>query len=212
MAQSGTTDTGRPIRTPHCVRHDFLSPGLVVQLLTFADANQSRFVPSQTGSGTANAVRPTRRVSLMLRDFGPLRDTFEQVVRPLAPALAAELKVAPFEVSQVELELIAHGDGAFLARHIDTQIDALKKAASDLRLLSGVYYFHAAPKAFEGGALRLHEIASDAARFLDIEPLHNCLVFFPSWMPHEVMPVRVPSGRFMDSRFAINCWFRRRTA
>jgi Rps23 Pro-64 3,4-dihydroxylase Tpa1-like proline 4-hydroxylase len=27
-----------------------------------------------------------------------------------------------------------------------------------------------------------------------------------------VMPVRVPSGRFADSRFAVNCWFHRATA
>ncbi len=207
-------DPDTPIRTPHCLRRDFLEPGLVAALLAFAQANQARFVPSQTGSGAHSAVRPTRRVSLTAPDFSPLRESFAQLVRPLAPSLAAELKVAPFEVSEVELELIAHGDGAFLARHIDTQIDAVRHAAPSLRLLSGVYYFHAAPKAFEGGALRLHEIAGDAARarFLDIAPLHNTLVFFPSWMPHEVMPVRVPSGRFMDSRFAINCWFRRKTA
>jgi asparagine synthetase B (glutamine-hydrolysing) len=43
----------------------------------------------------------------------------------------------------------------------------------------------------------------------DIEPIHNSLLMFPSWAPHEVMPVNCPSQRFIDSRFAINCWVHR---
>jgi Rps23 Pro-64 3,4-dihydroxylase Tpa1-like proline 4-hydroxylase len=35
---------------------------------------------------------------------------------------------------------------------------------------------------------------------------------FPSWAPHEVMPISCPSKRFTDSRFAINYWvYRART-
>jgi Rps23 Pro-64 3,4-dihydroxylase Tpa1-like proline 4-hydroxylase len=45
--------------------------------------------------------------------------------------------------------------------------------------------------------------------FVDIEPANDTLVFFPSWYPHEVLPVSCPSGRFEDSRFAINCWVHR---
>jgi Rps23 Pro-64 3,4-dihydroxylase Tpa1-like proline 4-hydroxylase len=45
------------------------------------------------------------------------------------------------------------------------------------------------------------------APFHDVEPLHNSLVVFPAWLPHEVLKVSCPSGRFADSRFAINCWF-----
>jgi SM-20-related protein len=33
---------------------------------------------------------------------------------------------------------------------------------------------------------------------------------FPSWVLHEVRPVSCPSKRFVDSRFAINCWLWRR--
>jgi SM-20-related protein len=76
-------------------------------------------------------------------------------------------------------------------------------------VLSGVYYFHAEPKAFTGGALRLYAIGGQGERYVDIEPTHNSLLMFPSWAPHEVMPVRCPSRRFVDSRFAINCWVHR---
>ena len=59
------------------------------------------------------------------------------------------------EKADVELELVAHNDGAFYARHIDT---ATGEDSNQVRVLSGVYYFHAKPKAFTGGALRLFAI------------------------------------------------------
>ena len=113
-----------------------------------------------------------------------------------------------FEVSQVELELMAHGDGAFYKRHLDTQTGG---DARSRRLVSGVYYFNHRPKAFSGGALRLYAIGDDD-RFIVIEPVHNSLLVFPSWAPHEVMPVSCPSKAFVDSRFAVNCWLRRKTS
>jgi SM-20-related protein len=79
------------------------------------------------------------------------------------------------------------------------------------RVISVVYYFYALPKAFAGGTLRLHSLAASGQQgtFIDIEPEYDMLVFFPAWFPHEVLPVQVPSGRFLDSRFAINCWIHR---
>jgi len=64
------------------------------------------------------------------------------------------------------------------------------------------------PKAFSGGVLRLHSLAASGHQgtFVDIPPDYDTLVFFPSMFPHEVLPVKSPSGKFMDSRFAINCW------
>lgn len=194
---------------PHVVRRDFLPADMVAALLDFACDNESRFVASKVGLGPDGKVDPAARMSSLLIDFEPLKAQFDARIRPLAPILAAELRVPPFEAGRVELQLVAHGDGAFYRRHLDTGHGARAKTRPRLRLLSGVYYFHSAPKAFAGGALRLHEVMSQGPErhFLDIEPVHNSLVFFPSWMPHEVMPVSCPSGRFMDSRFAINCWF-----
>jgi Rps23 Pro-64 3,4-dihydroxylase Tpa1-like proline 4-hydroxylase len=63
------------------------------------------------------------------------------------------------------------------------------------------------PKAFRGGALRLYAIGDSGGRtFIDIEPVQNGLLVFPAWVPHEVMPVHCPSKRFIDLRFASNCW------
>jgi Rps23 Pro-64 3,4-dihydroxylase Tpa1-like proline 4-hydroxylase len=35
------------------------------------------------------------------------------------------------------------------------------------------------------------------------------LLLFPSTNDHEVLPVRVPTGAFADSRFTINGWIHR---
>ena len=48
-----------------------------------------------------------------------------------------------------------------------------------------------------------------AAPHVDIVPETDTLVVFPSWMSHEVLPVRVPSGAWIDRRFTINCWIHR---
>jgi Rps23 Pro-64 3,4-dihydroxylase Tpa1-like proline 4-hydroxylase len=97
---------------------------------------------------------------------------------------------------------VAHSDGALLRRHIDMQ---RAPGVSSVRVLSGVYYLHREPKVFTGGLLRIYSLLAPG-RFVDIEPVHNTLVTFPAWVPHEVLPVSCPSGDFMDSRFAVNCW------
>lgn len=183
---------------------------MVARLFAAAQENEQRFKPAKVGAGGHAVVQPDKRISTRLRKFGPVAGELEDILRPLAPQIAAALGVKPFAITHVELELVAHGDGAFYTRHIDTMPGASDDQAAGMRLLSGVYYFHAMPKAFEGGALRLHEIPFGAAdaQFIDLQPEHNSLAFFPSWMPHEVMKVSCPSGRFIDSRFAINCWFR----
>jgi Rps23 Pro-64 3,4-dihydroxylase Tpa1-like proline 4-hydroxylase len=105
------------------------------------------------------------------------------------------------------MELAAHNDGAFFARHIDTFTGSPDLPATQ-RMVTAVYYFFAAPKRFSGGALRLYPLldASDSGRFEDFEPISDSLICFPSFAPHAVQPIACPSGQFADSRFAINVW------
>ena len=130
----------------------------------------------------------------------------EARIAALVPEWIAGLRVTPFEISEIELELAAHNDGAHFALHADTYATHLK-ARGD-RMLSAVYYFHAEPRAFDGGALRLHRIGARPGDpgAADISPDQNSLVVFPSWGPHEVMRVSCPSRAFAGSRFAVNCW------
>jgi SM-20-related protein len=199
----------RSIMPPYLVLRDFLDEATVAGLLSHALAHEAEFAPTQTGHG----VRSEIRVSLGLRNLGPFRSILRFKVLDLVSALVAKLHATPVQAPKLELQLVAHKDAAFYKRHIDTQ------TASDrarIRVLSAVYYFHAEPKAFSGGALRLFAIGGKPDKdFVDIDPTHNTLAAFPSWVPHEVKPISAPSARFIDSRFAINCWIygeRRRQA
>jgi SM-20-related protein len=205
---SGKAAASAPsLMPPYVVFHDFLDAAAVAGLLDHAASRQADFTPTLLGSKT---VDPAIRISVGLRDLGSFRQLLKDKIFGLVPELITQLKVTSFESSRLELELVAHGDGAFYKRHIDTQT-ARYDDVDEIRVLSGVYYFNAAPKAFSGGALRLHAIGGKPDQtFVDIEPAHNSLLVFPSWAPHEVMPVRCPSGRFRDSRFAVNCWLHRK--
>jgi Rps23 Pro-64 3,4-dihydroxylase Tpa1-like proline 4-hydroxylase len=191
---------------PYLVLRDFLDEATVAGLLDYALSRQSDFAPTRLGS---KAVDPAFRVSTGLRELGGYRRILKAKILGLVPSLISQLQVTPFDTPKLETELVAHGDGAFYKRHVDTRT-ARHGEAHDLRVLSGVYYFHAEPKAFTGGALRLYALGgTKGENFVDIEPVNNSLLVFPSWAPHEVMPVSCPSKRFIDSRFAINCWLRR---
>lgn len=200
----------RNIMPPFVVLRDFLPDDTVASLLDYTLAHEAAFARTMTGHGEKGGVRSDIRISVGTRDLGSFRPILKDKLRALVPELVATLRATPVDGPKFELQLVAHNDGAFYKHHIDTQ------TASDrhnIRVLSGVYYFHASPKAFSGGALRLYAIGDpDKKAFVDIEPTHNSLLVFPSWAPHEVMPVSVASGRFVDSRFAINCWVHRRKA
>lgn len=196
--------TGKGLMPPHLVQRDFLPEETVAGLLDYALLHQADFAPTRLGS---NQVNPAVRVSTGVRQLGPYREMLKSRILSIVPALTAELRATPFEAGMLELELVAHGDGAFYKRHIDTQTARYDEIKA-IRLLSGVYYFNAEPKAFSGGALRFYAIGP-GVDFVDIAPMRNSLLVFPAWAPHEVMPVSCPSKRFIDSRFAINCWVHR---
>ncbi len=193
---------------PYVVLHDFLDEATVAGLFDHALSRECDFRPTRVGS---KAVVDTGiRISANLRDLDVYRPILKSKILGFLPELIAQLQVTPFEPSRLDTELVAHGDGAFYKRHIDTQT-AQYENFDEIRVLSGVYYFFVEPKAFSGGALRLYAIGGDSEQnFIDIAPERNSLLVFPSWAPHEVMPVHCPSGRFIDSRFAINCWLHRK--
>jgi len=112
------------------------------------------------------------------------------------------------EEKTYEIELVAHGDGGFYHRHIDTFTGSGRSRSGD-RVVSCVYYFHSRPKQFAGGELRLYPLptrVAPAPEPIDVAPEHDTLVAFSSWMPHEVMPTVCPTKQFKDYRFSINCW------
>ena len=188
--------------TPHLCVEDFLPASERQALLDWTLAGEARFVPAALAG---NQVDPEVRRALTLRDLGPMGPVLEQRVRTGTPGWIEALRVTPFEISEIELELAAHNHGAHFVLHADTY--TRERSARGDRMLSAVYYFHREPRGFEGGRLRLHRIGAEAGdEGLDIAPAQNRMLVFPSWGPHEVLPVICPSGAFADSRFAVNCW------
>jgi Rps23 Pro-64 3,4-dihydroxylase Tpa1-like proline 4-hydroxylase len=142
----------------------------------------------------------------MLSNLDDFKGELRAKLKDLLPLMFGTLGNKPFIPSKIEGELVAHGNGAFFERHIDT-ITRLDHEGRN-RIISAVYYFHVLPKAFSGGVLRIHSLAASGQEgtFVDIAPDYDTLVFFPSFFPHEVFPVKCASGQFLDSRFAINFW------
>lgn len=195
------------LSVPHLVMHGFLAAEEREALLHWAVENQARFNPATLGKGR---VDMDIRQSMSLRDLGPSDLVLRRYVTSLLSEWIRDLRVAPFMAGEIELELVAHNDGAHYAPHTDMRLGTTSRRGH--RMLSGVYYFYREPKGFSGGALRMHRFGALQAQtgFTDIPPAQNSFVVFPSWGPHEVRPVACPSRNFADSRFAVNCWVYRR--
>lgn len=191
---------------PFGLVRNWLGPDTVRGLLAYAEARQDAFVGSVIRRDGGPVVDPAFRASLQLRDLGDFAAPLRRNIVAQLPAMAAQLGVKPFVPARVWIELIAHNDGAFFKRHTDASMSA--PDGKSRRVISAVYYFHAEPKAFSGGVLRLYPLSASSAPgpAVDIAPDNDSLVYFLSWFPHEVTPVECPSRRFADSRFAINFW------
>lgn len=186
----------------------FLDPEEADRLLAQILASETRFVPSLVGHGSnaaeqsaiRSSLRLPGRVGVDLHHFtGSVRDRFAEFCRALGQS--------EFRIHHIERSIVAHGDADFYRRHTDVG------GARDghVRLISCVYYLHRQPCRFSGGELVIDPILGKMPGET-VVPRHNRLVVFPSFLPHEVMPTRVPSREFADSRFSINCWLRREIA
>lgn len=190
------------------VVRNFLGGETVRRLLAFAEAHEHDFRKSEVVEGDTSIVDERSRVSLVLPKIGDYESLIADRARRALPEIFPALGCTPFEPAEIEIEMAAHGDGAFFSRHVDMIVNPAK--ADTQRVLSMVYYFHQTPPCFSGGTLRLYSLAGETGGHVDVEPVCDSAVFFASWFPHEVLPIRCPSGRFADSRFAVNCWLRKK--
>ena len=189
-------------------------------ILDWALSNPDLFVPvgiNDSKSESGSKIDPAKRICAATRDFGPHRSMLRNRLLAALPKLMAQTGMQ-FSVDSLELELAAHGDGAFFTAHTDIPVGANRQPLGEEpgqdRFLSAVYYFHAQPKGFTGGDLNLYRFGAHPkgagrvpANKVSIRPVDNSLVAFPSWVEHEVTRVSCPGDRFEDRRFAINCWY-----
>ncbi len=198
--------TAVPIeKSRYILLENFIDETAHRELLNFVIRREKDFVPSTVSTKDAEY-----RHSLVLYDFPQFASMFRDRVRSLLPRLKIALGTGDFQVGDIECQLTAHNDGDYFRLHNDGgSPDTLD------RRLTFVYYFNHEPKAFSGGQFRLYDSRIAEGRYecgepsADIEPKNNSVLFFPSHCHHEVLPVRCPSTRFIDSRFTINGWVRR---
>ncbi len=176
--------------------------------LELAFANQERFFSSQV----LNNAKEDRQSSVfVMKNIPDFYEMMRQKVLAVRPQVLEQLKIEPFLVSWLEMQLTAHNHGDFYKIHND----AAPGEHSWNRVLTYVYYFYQEPQSFYGGNLRIYDtiIQGDNVMIQDqfkiIEPQNNTIVFFDSRAKHEVMPVICPSQKFENGRFTINGWIHR---
>ena len=186
---------------------DFLAPHEHSDMLAFAVQNRESFDAGTVITGPQNA-----RQDMAFLDFAehPHSRLVTNRLLTWLPFLLSKLKVAAFPVHQVESQLTASNDGHFYRAHVDRDSETQLE-----RVLTCVYYFARQPAQFSGGELRVYDALSagpgkqpkhQAETFQELAPVANRMVVFPSDSFHELRPVRCPSRRFEDSRFAITNW------
>jgi SM-20-related protein len=188
-------------KSPYVMLENFIDAPLHAELLRFVMAHEKDFAPRRLGE---------RQRALVLREFAEFAGIFRDRVHSLLPQLAVAFGIGEFRPGDIECEVAALNDGDFYRVHSD--IDA---PDTEERAITYVYYFNNEPRSFSGGAFRLYggrfadgryECGDPAA---ELDPKNNSILFFPSHCHHEVLPVRCPSNRFVDSRFAVKGWVRR---
>jgi SM-20-related protein len=184
---------------------NFLDPQIHQELLAYALQSEAEFV--DTGPVTNTDYYKDYRHSRVI--FYPQKvDTIVQQIQTLMPEILSQLGMNRFPVTTIETQLTAHNDNNYYKIHND---NGSPETAS--RQLTYVYYFYQEPKAFEGGELSIYNTTNafeitDATPKEIIQPINNSIIFFPSQLMHEVMPVKCRSRQFTDSRFTVNGWIR----
>jgi SM-20-related protein len=188
---------------PHRIFPGWMGEVGSARLLAYALAAEARFTPTRLAHEGTGRLETLTRQSSVLKDLG----AFVEPMRRKAVALQAELEIAfgmPHTLpNSTQMEVVAHGDGAFYRPHTDT-FTGDQYTPGGRRRLTMVYYFHRAPRCFTGGRLRLFDLGGDQT--IDVEPVHDSLLVFPSTARHEVERVSCPEGAFADGRFAVNIW------
>jgi Rps23 Pro-64 3,4-dihydroxylase Tpa1-like proline 4-hydroxylase len=102
-----------------------------------------------------------------------------------------------------ESVLSRYGKCDFYGFHQDTKQNRTSPAEIHHRLVTVVYYMNTVPERFRGGALTLKQDASSVT----VQPRHNRLVVFPSFVYHAVENVQLDESEpFSAARFSLNLW------
>ena len=188
---------------PHRLFPNWLGERQAARLLAYSLAAEARFTPTKLNDHGTGRLDAVVRQSCVLKDLG----AFTGLLRRKALALQAGLETA-FDMSHTpanstQMEMVAHGDGAFYGPHTDTYTGD-EYTPGGRRRMTMVYYLHRRPRRFTGGRLRMFDLGGEQS--IEIEPTHDSLLVFPSSARHEVERISCPDGAFANGRFAVNIW------
>lgn len=193
------------IRHPVVQLDGFLTGSEIAWLIEYVFSAKESFAPSQVSD-----AKEDYRHSLVLGAPDALRQLMTSKIRAVMPEVMSQLRVGRFPIGDIECQITASVDGSYFRPHTDAAANETEN-----RQFTYVYYFNREPKGFSGGELRIYDdtirngklAATDS--FQVVQPRHNSMVFFQAAVMHEVMPVKMPSGDFRDSRFTVNGWIDR---
>ena len=189
---------------------NILGPVESQELLNFLVENESNFTtatvlePGARSTGVNENLRRSKTLDKLGRFEKVLTEKIKEHLQPTLQRLGHK----EFPLGRIEIQATASNDGDYFRLHPDSD-------ASDTRELSFVYFVHAEPRRFSGGELRIFATKlidgqlSRADHSYMLSPRRDAMVFFPSLNQHEVLPVRVPTKEFRDSRFTVNGWIHR---
>jgi SM-20-related protein len=198
---------------PHALIPDFLTGDELATVLAFAMSHAQTFrnsgvheVPNEGASPTGYRIRRSRVLEGAAN--GPMAALMMPKLQALMPKVWPLLRLNPLPLGLLECEVTAHGDGDFFAVHTDNGMPEIAH-----RLISYVLYFHRDdPKQFSGGHLNLYHTLFEGGvqkcgrRAAAIEPPRNGLMVFPTFIYHEVSPIRCASTALTDQRLTLNGW------
>lgn len=102
---------------------NWLGPETVQRLLDFAQMQRDGFVPTGIGHAETAKIDVNIRRSSRVKDLGDLKKELRTKIREALPAMFQRLGADVFEPGRLEVEMVAHGDGAFFTEHRDTAIE-----------------------------------------------------------------------------------------
>lgn len=183
------------------VKRDFLTKRELHALTKYVMEHEPDFTPSTViphEGEESSSLDVSYRRSLVLYNLGDYWSIIQDRLLALLPEVLTAFKRESFPIAHLDIQLTASNDGDFFKVHQDNSSEEINH-----REISFVYYFHSEPKAFTGGQLKLYDSQAEAQT---VTPRQNTVVLFQSFIDHEVLPVRCPSRKFVNSRFTVNGW------
>jgi len=206
--------TGDPFREPFeeifVAMENFLAQTENQELLDYILSQEQQFKAGTVvePGGKVPVVNERVRRAKTLDELGKFEALFAKRIKEELAEVLRRLNYQPFPVGRIEIQATASTDGDYFRMHHDNDEEGTRE-------ITFVYFFHHEPRRFSGGELRIFETSlvdgrpTPTDRQQTIVPRQNIAAFFPSRHEHEVLPTRVPSKSFADSRFTITGWLHR---